>query len=112
MIHEINLEINKPEVVVALRSLEFFIANVRVQNEKVIKIIHGYGSSGRGGKIRSATRKMLKEYKDSGKITLLIKGEKFSIFDPSTRYLIEKCPETANDPDLNNGNMGITYIML
>ncbi len=112
MIHEINLEIDKPDVYQALRQLEFFIANVRVSKGKVIKIIHGYGSSGKGGKIRTAVRKLMKEYKDSGRIVVLIKGENFSIFDPSTRYLLEKFPETANDPDLNNSNGGITYIML
>lgn len=112
MIHEINLETNYPDVISALKALEFFIANIRVQKGKVIKIIHGYGSSGKGGKIRTATRKLLKEYKDSGRLTLLIKGESFSIFDPSTRYLIEKFPETAKDKDLNNQNQGITYIML
>ena len=112
MIHELNIEIGRPDVIQALRQLEFYIANTRVKGDKVIKIIHGYGSSGRGGKIRSATRKLLKQYKEDGRITLLIKGENFSIFDPSTRYLIERFPETANDPDLDNANSGITYIML
>ncbi|MEE1356484.1 MAG: hypothetical protein UHG68_02850, partial [Clostridia bacterium] len=39
MIHEINLEIDKPDVYQALRQLEFFIANVRVSKGKVIKTI-------------------------------------------------------------------------
>ncbi len=112
MIHEVNLEIGKPDVLQALRQLEFFIADVRVRKEKVIKIIHGYGSSGRGGSIRGGVRKLLREYKSDGRLTLLIKGEDFSIFDPSTRYLIEKFPEVAKDKDLNNANRGITYIML
>ena len=112
MIHEINLEIGSPDTISALKQLEFYIASTRVAKGKVIKIIHGYGSSGKGGKIRGAVRRMLKEYKDTGRLTLLIKGENFSVFDASTRYLIEKYPETARDPDLNNANSGITYIML
>ncbi len=112
MIHEINLEIGKPDVLLALRQLEFFIANVRVQNEKVIKIIHGYGSTGRGGSIRGGVRRLLKDYQSDGRITLLIKGEDFSIFDSSTMYLIEKFPDVSKDKDLNNSNQGITYIML
>ena len=112
MIHEINLEIGRPDVIQALRQLEFFIANVRVQNEKVIKIIHGYGSTGRGGSIRGGVRRLMREYKADGRITLLIKGEDFSIFDPSTRYLIEKSPDVSDDKDLNRSNNGITYIML
>ena len=112
MIHEINLETGSPTALSALKQLEFFIASTRVSKGRVIKIIHGYGSSGKGGKIRTAVRKMLKEYKETDRLTLFIKGENFSIFDASTRYLIEKFPETANDPDLNNANQGITYVLL
>ena len=112
MIHEINLEIGSPDVNSALKQLEFFIASTRVAKGRVIKIIHGYGSSGKGGKIRTAVRKMLKEYKDSSRLTLFIKGENFSIFDASTRYLIEKFPQTSKDPDLDRANPGITYVML
>lgn len=112
MIHEINLEMQNPDVNSALKQLEFFIASTRVSKGRVIKIIHGYGSSGKGGKIRTACRKLLKEHKTQGRITLFIKGEDFSIFDASTRYLIEKFPETSSDPDLNNANAGITYVLL
>lgn len=112
MIHEINLEIGKPEVLQALRQLEFYMANVRVKGDRVIKVIHGYGSSGKGGKIRSAVRRSVKEHKNEGNVTLMIKGEDFSIFDPSTRYLLEKFPEVSQDKDLENANPGITYILL
>lgn len=112
MIHEINLEIGSPTAISALKQLEFFIASTRVSKGRVIKIIHGYGSTGKGGKIRSAVRKMLKEYKSDDRLTLFIKGEDFSIFDPSTRYLIEKFPETSKDPDLDKQNQGITYVLL
>lgn len=112
MIHEINLEIGSPTVISALKQLEFFIASTRVSKGRVIKIIHGYGSTGKGGKIRTAVRKMLKEYKEQDRLVLFIKGEDFSIFDPSTRYLIEKFPETTNDTDLDKQNQGITYVLL
>ncbi|MBQ2863658.1 MAG: Smr/MutS family protein [Clostridia bacterium] len=112
MIHEINLEIGSPSVDSALRQLEYFIASTRVSKGRVIKIIHGYGSTGKGGKIRASVRRMLKEYKQTDRLTLFIKGEDFSIFDASTRYLIEKFPETASDEDLNVSNAGITYVLL
>ena len=112
MIHVINLEIGSPSVNSALKQLEFFIASTRVAKGRVIKIIHGYGSTGKGGKIRSAVRRMLKDYKQTERLTLFIKGEDFSIFDPSTRYLIEKFPEAASDKDLNASNAGITYVLL
>ena len=112
MIHEINLELGSPDRLSALKQLEFFIASTRASKGRVIKIIHGYGSGGKGGRIRGSVRRLLKEYKDAGRLTLYIKGEDFSIYDPSTRYLIEKFPETSKDPDLNNVNQGITYVLL
>ena len=112
MIHEINLEIGTTSVISALKQLEFFIASTRVSKGRVIKIIHGYGSSGKGGKIRTAIRKMLKEYKADDKLNLFIRGEDFSIFDPSPRYLMEMYPETSKDKDLDKQNQGITYVLL
>jgi len=50
------------------KALELFIAyyNSSIQNQKDIKIcvVHGYGSTGEGGKIRSALRNFLNEHND------------------------------------------------
>ena len=55
----VNLENGRPRVKQALMQLDFEIQNGRTGNLKVLKIIHGYGSSGVGGTLRIAVREFL-----------------------------------------------------
>lgn len=52
MIWEVNLELGRPSADEALRRLEHELAAKRHLRAKAMKIIHGYGSSGKGGRIR------------------------------------------------------------
>ena len=79
---------------------------------KVIKIIHGYGSSGVGGTIKQTVHKSLRKRLNSKEITCYIPGESLSKlmgFDDminTYKHLIK------NDSDFKKGNDGITYIIL
>ena len=53
----VNLEYGRPTVETALVRLNTEIANARSEQIRVVTLIHGYGSSGKGGKIRVACRK-------------------------------------------------------
>lgn len=55
----VNLENGRPRVKQALMQLDFEIQNGGTGNLRVLKIIHGYGSSGVGGTLRLAVREML-----------------------------------------------------
>lgn len=111
-IYTVNLELERPDVQSALKQMEFSIASVRARGGRLIKFIHGYGSSGTGGKIRTEVRKVFNAYKRQGKITVCVHGENFSIFDPGTRYLLDRYPELSKDPDLDRSNMGVTFVYL
>lgn len=50
MIWEVNLELGRPSADEALRRLEHELAAKRHLRAKAMKIIHGYGSSGKGGR--------------------------------------------------------------
>lgn len=76
---------------------------------KVIKVIHGYGSSGTGGVLRTELRRMLSGMKNRVSV---ICGENFSIFNESTRQALTKYPELRRDRDLENANNGITLIFI
>ena len=109
-IYEINIEEGLPDVDAALRILEYQFASALVIGERVVKVIHGYGSTGRGcGKLRTAARRWGKE---DSRVGFIVKGEDFSIFNPQARYLVEKFPEVAHDPDLENCNEGITLFFI
>lgn len=56
---EINLEDGKPTVAEALIILKSCVSNAKKDNVGCLYIIHGYGSSGRGGAIRDKTRQWL-----------------------------------------------------
>jgi len=50
-----------------------------------VKVIHGYGSSGKGGAIRSAIREQLAQWQREGKVLKVVPGENWSIFDPACK---------------------------
>ena len=81
MIWEVNLELGRPSADEALRRLEHELAAKRHLRAKAMKIIHGYGSSGKGGRIRTASRKYLRAAQEQGRIYAVLPGERLTIFD-------------------------------
>jgi len=77
-----------------------------------VKVIHGYGSTGKGGALRGALRTSLLRRKKEGLVTRVIFGENWSVFEEDARYAIECCPELRSDRDLNRSNEGITIAVL
>ena len=59
-----------------------YIKQVISNNKKTcIYIIHGYGSSGKGGVIRQKVRSFLNVQVKNGKIKSMINGEDFNVFN-------------------------------
>ena len=110
-VHEINLELGYPTVDDALRRLRSELDAARRLRSPAVKVIHGYGSSGKGGKIRTAVRKQLREELAQGRIGAVIRGEDFSIFDEATRRAFSRCGALRQDPDLDGYNSGVTFII-
>ena len=111
-LREVNLERGMPTADQAVRQLTFYIHNSRAQGYEVLKIIHGYGSSGTGGKIRLEARKYLARLSAKGEIGGFIPGEEFSIFQEDTRRAGLRCDELRRDRDLERHNNGVTFIIL
>jgi len=77
-----------------------------------LKIIHGYGASGHGGRLRHAIRRSLRKRLKEGKIRLLVTGEQWAVTEEAARALLGECPELRRDADLNHYNEGITFVLL
>ena len=108
----VNLERGMPVVEDAMARLEAFISEARERGITVLTVIHGYGSSGRGGKIRAECRKIL-EYKCSrGEVSDVVPGEAFCRRNGQTRSLLKRFPKLAADHNLDRGNQGITLVIL
>jgi hypothetical protein len=111
-IKTINLKSGMPPVNEALQRLERTLALARKDNTKLLKFVHGYGSSGAGGEIRIAVQRTLVEMAAAGKIRGCIFGEYWSTSDDAAWQLLKAHPGLKNDPDLGRGNHGITIVIL
>jgi hypothetical protein len=112
MIRLVNLEKGMPTVDQARRRLIDEIETAKRAGAKAIKIIHGYGSSGVGGKLQTAIRSSLVARRNKGLVKAVIFGENWDIFDPLTIQVLDSCDELRNDKDLQNCNEGITIVLL
>jgi hypothetical protein len=108
----INLKHDLPGVREALSRLDHEIDIARQQGSALLKIVHGYGSSGLGGDIRIAVQARLREMSDGGQIHGCIFGENWSKSDETTWRLLQTCAELKQDSDLGRGNRGITLVIL
>jgi hypothetical protein len=108
----INLETGMPLVHEALAHLDRELDSARKQKHLILKLIHGYGSTGKGGDIRIAVQKRLRELRDQGAIRQCIFGEDWSTTDTSTWILLKAHPALKTDPDLGKRNQGITIVVL
>ena len=84
----------------------------RHMNTPLLKLIHGYGSSGKGGRIRTASRKYLLAQQEKGRIAAVVPGERFTIFDETTRRALQQYPHLRQDRDLERENMGVTFVFM
>ena len=111
-LREVNIKEDMPTASDAVKRVTFNIRNGKSLGFKAIKIIHGYGSSGKGGKIRTETRRYLQLQKNTHQIKDFIAGEDFSIFNEATRNAFLICDELRRDSDLDRSNNGITIVIL
>lgn len=111
-LREVNLETGMPQVDAAMKRLVFELNRSVSLGAAAVKLVHGYGSSGTGGKIRIAVRRYLENAKKRGQIKAYITGEQFSIFDENTRAAFLICPVLRRDRDLESHNNGITIVIL
>ena len=108
----INLESGMPTVEMARTHMNHMLRMAKASRVKVVKLIHGYGSSGKGGAIRRDVHKTLQEKKAKGEIKAFVRGEDFSMFDADSRRIVDACPSMRKDIDYGRQNHGITVVLL
>ena len=103
----VNLEAGMPTVDMARTHLNMTLRSAKANRVKVLKLIHGYGSSGKGGAIRADVLAQLAQKKRAGQIKEFVRGEDFSPFDSAARAIIAACPSLSRDIDYSRANHGI-----
>jgi hypothetical protein len=109
---EINIEYGMPTVDEAIPLLTDRLRAMKKSGVKAVKIIHGYGSTGKGGRLRKATLTLLEDSKKSGVIRDFVMGEQWSKLELRTLTLIDRMPQLYKDQDLERYNRGITIVFL
>ncbi|SHO44866.1 Smr/MutS family protein [Desulfopila aestuarii] len=108
----VNLEAGMPLVEPALQQLHAAVHEARIRDIQVLTIIHGYGSTGRGGAIRRECRKVLEYMKSRGELGGVIAGEEFYRRNGPVRDLLKRYPQLEKNNNLNRGNKGITLVIM
>jgi hypothetical protein len=74
---------------------------------RILKIIHGYGSSGRGGSTCTLAHNWA--FTHRARFRAIIPGEVYTLFDATTQQMRRETG-VYDDSDIANGNKGILII--
>lgn len=108
----VNLEEGRPTVNVGLLRLDHALASARAEGATLLKLIHGYGSSGAGGRLREEVWKALDRLQRDGSIAGFIPGEDFRLSHETSWELVKRDKAIREDRDFGRGNRGITIVVL
>jgi hypothetical protein len=107
-----DVEADRPSLDEARRRVTEEIRQARAGGAVVLKVIHGYGSSGKGGALRVGLRRSFARRVREGAIRGFVAGEDFTIFDATVLQMLDACPALRRDPDLGASNPGVTFVWL
>ena len=108
----VNLEKGRPSAESALHRLTLELATARREGVKLLIVIHGYGSSGKGGVIRDECRKVLDYMRLKKEISDYISGEECSSRAGPIKGLVRRYPHLEGERMLKAKNPGITVVIL
>lgn len=110
IVEVLNLEKGMPSAQDAMFDLKKSILLLKKRGTKCVVIIHGYGSSGRGGVLCKRTRQYLKAQESNNTIKTVIFGEEFEMFNVKAMELKNRYLELSSY--YNRHNNGITIVEL
>ena len=96
----------------ALATLSLELNLARSQGVKILRIIHGYGSSGTGGKIKEAVIQELASLSRAGRVHAYVVGDRYSEHTPQGRDLLTQFPGLGSTLASDRHNPGITFVQL
>lgn len=108
----VNLEGGLPTVEQALERFRRRLHGASASGAKVLKIIHGYGSTGRGGRIRDAIRRELGRMLARGEVAGVVHGEDYGASTLAGRELLARFKELKATERPDTSNPGITLVEL
>lgn len=108
----VNIEKGMPPVDEGLAHLEEALCIARHEGVRLLRIIHGYGSTGSGGKLKKACRAVLKQKAALKQIRGFLPGEDYSRSTGAGKALIRRHPALNRTERMDRYNPGITFVEL
>ncbi len=108
-VKEINLEYGNPMVDTAFRNMISQLGTCKGQGYKAVILIHGYGSSGIGGGIKSMVRSKLRDPGLGGIVRAYCGGEQWY---EKKKDLLSMCQALSGYQRRIDGNPGVTVVIL
>jgi hypothetical protein len=108
----VNIKENMPICIEAEKILVNEIRKSKDNGYKILKIIHGYGSSGKGGELRWCLREYLQAMINRKSIYTYIAGEDLSSSNRKIYKMVMDYSILRKDKDYNKSNRGVTFIIL
>ena len=108
--------VNFKDLIISADDTEIFvnmeIEKAKALNVKGFKVLHGYGSHGKGGKICTNLRTYLIKLKNNKRIKDFIIGSEWAIQNPKCFEFLKESKSASLDEDLGKQNPGVTIILL
>lgn len=110
----ITIDIKSEQQTVAQAIAEFLIEidSCKVGGFKVMKVIHGYGSHGKGGTIKQELLKTCKNLKNKKIIEDFVCCDQWTDKSITRKIAINYCPDLIADQELNHLNPGCSIIII
>jgi hypothetical protein len=107
-----NVEAGMPSVDEGIKRLDGELRRAKQSGVRVVRVIHGWGSTGTGGALHDACRAFLKRKLATRQIANVIYGEDYSRTTNAGRELMDRCPELRGSERSDSQNPGITFVVL
>lgn len=112
LVKELNIKQDMPPCDVAVAIMEMEIEALSSSEYGAIKVIHGYGSHGKGGMIRTECRQRLATLKHQNKILDYVEGERWGKWSIEKFDVVKNFPSLILEGDMQGYNSGITIVFL
>jgi len=111
-VRTVNVEAGLPTVEEGLARLESELWRAIGDGVRVVRVIHGWGSTGTGGKLRTACRVYLAKHEKSRQVKRTVPGEAYSKSTTAGQELLKRCPSLKDSLRTDTTNPGITFVVL
>ena len=112
MVRVVNIKKDNPNVDYALFLIDQEIKYSRAVGNRVIVIIHGYGSHGTGGVIKEEVKRYLPQLKKNLVIKEYCHGEMWADTNPVKQAMCKVAPELLLQENLQTLNSGVSVVMI